>query len=189
MNTKNKKSNPKISVIITCYNYGKFIDEAIQSVQNQTFKDLELIIIDDYSTDEFTQDKIKELSAQHYLYDSLVITLKENVGVSKARNLATEQAKGEYILYLDADDKIEADCLQKMYDKMQEGFDIVGSHILEINKKHIIKRESLWSPTSEMIPALRLSAPLLEHRVRTATSGAYSPRFLHSTRAAESDRL
>ena len=61
MNSKNKKVMPKISVIITCYNYGKFIDEAIESVQNQTFRNHELIVIDDCSTDEFTKDKINDL--------------------------------------------------------------------------------------------------------------------------------
>ena len=50
MNTKNKKSNPKISVIITCYNYGKFIEDAIISVQYQTFRDYEIILIDDVVT-------------------------------------------------------------------------------------------------------------------------------------------
>jgi len=57
---------PKISVVITCYNYGKFIDEAIESVQNQTFRDYEIILIDDCSTDEFTKDKIKVLQTGIY---------------------------------------------------------------------------------------------------------------------------
>lgn len=138
MNTKNKKANPKISVIITCYNYGKFIDEAIESVQQQSFKDWELIIIDDCSTDKFTKDKIKHLSTN---YPNLkIITLKENVGVSKARNLATKQARGEYILYLDADDYLAKDCLEKMYNKTLEGYDVIGCGLTFFNEKGVIKR-------------------------------------------------
>tara|TARA_Y100000385_G_C12500456_1_gene386910 strand:- start:100 stop:396 length:297 start_codon:yes stop_codon:yes gene_type:complete len=59
--------NPRISIIITCYNYGKFIEDAVSSVIRQTFSDYEVIIIDDCSTDQFTIGKIKEL---HQLYEN-----------------------------------------------------------------------------------------------------------------------
>lgn len=124
MNTKNKKANPKLSVIITCYNYGKFIDEAIESVENQTFRDYELIIIDDCSTDEFTKARIKHLSYISYIN---MISLKKNVGVCKARNLAAKEARGEYIMFLDADDKLNNDFLEKTYTTIKKDkFDIVG---------------------------------------------------------------
>ena len=129
-----KKSIPKISVIITCYNYGEFIDEAIESVKNQTFKDYELIIIDDCSTDKLTDNQIKQFYKIPQI--STIILLAKNVGVSKARNLATEQAKGEYILYLDADDKLDNQCLKKMYNIIESGeYDIVGSFYKKFGAK------------------------------------------------------
>ena len=142
MNIKNKKANPKISVIITCYNYGEFIDEAIQSVQNQTFKDYELIIIDDCSTDKFTKEIIKKISIKKYhtFLSSKVIQLKKNAGVAKARNLAIKKAGGKYILCLDADDKLHKACLQEMYDIIeQEQYDIVGAGHKEFGYKPVKK--------------------------------------------------
>jgi glycosyltransferase involved in cell wall biosynthesis len=129
--------NPKISIIITCYNYGKFIEDAVSSVIRQTFSDYEVIIIDDCSTDQFTIGKIKEL---HQLYENNnkfnLILLPKNIGVCGARNLATKKARGEYILYLDADDMIEKTCLSKMYSKMvNNNYDIVGCLSHEFNKK------------------------------------------------------
>ncbi len=161
MTIKNKNATPKISVIITCYNYGKFIDEVIQSVHNQTFKDYEIIIIDDCSTDEFTKDKLKEYAEKPVGEDRIseIILLKQNEGVAAARNLAIKQAKAEYILCLDADDKIESSCLQKMYDVINtKKYDIVGCGYQEFgrsNKKNIrqyskygICRECLFPVTA-----------------------------------------
>lgn len=125
-----KKSTPKISVIITCYNYGEFIDEAIQSVEQQSFKDYEIIIIDDCSTDEFTKARMCDIPKQ---YPHKVIALKKNVGVAKARNIAIEQARGEYIICLDSDDILVHTCLKKMYNIIKLGeYDIVGSFYKKI---------------------------------------------------------
>lgn len=87
----------KVSVIIPTYNYAQYIKQAIDSVLSQTFRDLEIIVVDDGSTDNTREilqgygDKIK------YFY-------QENKGISKARNLAISKATGEYIALLDADD-------------------------------------------------------------------------------------
>lgn len=121
-----KKYKTQISVIITCYNYGQYIDQAIQSVKDQTFKDFELIVIDDCSTDEFTQNKIKEIAKDKSL---TLVRNTENKGVCASRNYAVSQANGKYIIFLDADDYIRNDCLEKMYNKIQEGLDVVGSYI------------------------------------------------------------
>lgn len=118
---------PKISVIITSYNYGKYIEETIASVKNQTFKDVELIVIDDCSSDPFTQEKIKEISRDKSI---TLFQNSENKGVVYSRNYATDKALADNILYLDSDDKIRSDCLEKMYDKIDQ-YDVVSCRVQE----------------------------------------------------------
>jgi glycosyltransferase involved in cell wall biosynthesis len=90
-----------VSVIIPAYNYGHFIAETIDSLLAQTYRDFEIIIIDNGSTDE-TQAVLKNYN------DKRVICIRqENHGVSHARNTGLKIAKGKYILFLDADDLIE----------------------------------------------------------------------------------
>ncbi len=160
MTTKNKNTTPKISVIITCYNYGKYIDEAIQSVQDQTFKDWELIIIDDCSTDESTRQKMIKLESEYKNISHIqTILSKKNMGVCKARNLGVRQTKGDYIIFLDGDDKLRKDCLEKMYNIIETGnYEIVGSGfqffgninktIIRYYKKEKITTSCLLTPTS-----------------------------------------
>lgn len=92
-----------ISVIMPLYNNEIYIVEAIQSVINQTYKDWELIIINDASTDnsKFIVQKFLEEEKDNRI---VFIDLKENKGVSFARNLGMKKAKGEYISFLDSDD-------------------------------------------------------------------------------------
>jgi glycosyltransferase involved in cell wall biosynthesis len=88
---------PKVSVIIPTYNYGKFIDEALASVFNQTFQDFEIIVIDDGSTDN-TRQRISTYGDRvRYFY-------QEQKGPAAARNLGIRESRGEYIAFLDADD-------------------------------------------------------------------------------------
>jgi glycosyltransferase involved in cell wall biosynthesis len=95
------KSRPLISVIIPCFNQGKFIMDAIQSVQNQTYGNWEIVIVNDGSTDDFTVDLLQSLT----LFKVKVIHTI-NQGLSTARNNGIAHADGELILPLDADDKI-----------------------------------------------------------------------------------
>lgn len=99
---------PKISVIIPCYNLGQYIDEAVESVLNQTYQDFEIVIVNDGSTDKFTNQKL----AKYQKPKTKVITTK-NQGVGAARNTAIKNATGEFILPLDADDKIDPTYLEK----------------------------------------------------------------------------
>jgi glycosyltransferase involved in cell wall biosynthesis len=90
--------NSKVSVIIPVYNGANFILEAIDSVLRQTHKDIEIIVIDDCSTDN-------TLAILATLESSItLLKLPQNQGASKARNIGMEQAKGQFIAFLDADD-------------------------------------------------------------------------------------
>ena len=92
---------PYVSVITPSYNSIRFIGETISSVQNQSYENWEMIIVDDGSTDQ-SAAKIKEIIEG----DSRIrlLSLKENVGAAKARNLAIREARGRYIAFLDSDD-------------------------------------------------------------------------------------
>lgn len=99
---------PKISVIIPCYNQGQYIDDAVNSVLNQTYQNFEIIIVNDGSADELTNQKLKD-----YNKPKSKVIQTENKGVSAARNTAIHNSSGEYILPLDADDKLEKTYIEK----------------------------------------------------------------------------
>lgn len=97
-----------ISVIIPLYNKEKTIVDTIFTVLEQTYKNLELIIVDDGSTDR-SYDKIKNIKDKRIKYYK-----KKNGGVSSARNYGIEQSNGDYIFFLDADDIIYKNCLEEL---------------------------------------------------------------------------
>lgn len=92
---------PKISVVIPCFNHGEFLREAVASVTSAQRGDLELIVIDDGSHDERTRKELDSLEA-----GGIHVIRQENKGPSAARNAAILASKGEYILPLDADDHL-----------------------------------------------------------------------------------
>ena len=98
---------PKVSVIIPCYNLGAYLDDAVVSVLQQTYKDFEIIIVNDGSTDPET---VKLLASYDKPKTRVIHT--SNQGVSSARNTGIREACGMYILPLDADDKIGSDYLE-----------------------------------------------------------------------------
>jgi glycosyltransferase involved in cell wall biosynthesis len=104
------KENEKISVIIPTYNRGNLIIRSLNSVLNQTYKNLEILIVDDGSTDE-TEFLINELNNNKIKY----IKLKENKGASFARNLGITRASGKYITFQDSDDYYHHDKIEKQY--------------------------------------------------------------------------
>ncbi|HLW08337.1 MAG TPA: glycosyltransferase, partial [Marinilabiliaceae bacterium] len=89
-------SGPLVSVIIPCYNHGEYLSEAIESVLNQTYTPIEVIVIDDGSSDN-TEKVAKRYPSVKYFY-------QENKGLSSARNLGIANSTGELLVFLDADD-------------------------------------------------------------------------------------
>ena len=110
----------KISVIMPAYNVEKYIGRSMQSVLSQTYSNIELIVINDGSSDR-TKDVVLEYAKR----DSRIVYYEQqNQGVSVARNTGMEKANGDYISFLDADDLWEKDMLSKLYSKMQSGAEI-----------------------------------------------------------------
>ncbi|MDW8206042.1 MAG: glycosyltransferase family 2 protein, partial [Cytophagales bacterium] len=100
---------PLISVVIPYFNDGLYIDEAVDSILNQTYTNVEIIIVNDCSTDPFSIDKITNYNKPK----TKVIHHTTNKHLSAARNTGFREAKGEYVLTLDADDMFEPSFLEK----------------------------------------------------------------------------
>lgn len=101
---------PKVSIIIPCYNQGKYVAEAINSALRQTFKDIEIVCVNDGSTDN-SVEIIK--SFEHKYKNFIFLNNEENRGVIYSRNFAIKNCNGTYILPLDADDIIEPTYVEK----------------------------------------------------------------------------
>ena len=107
----NKIEKPKISVIIPVYNSEKYIKRALDSMSGQTFKDFEVIMIDDGSKDASLRI-MEEYKERH---ESWKLVSIENKGVSNARNIGISMARGEYISFMDSDDFVAPDFLETLY--------------------------------------------------------------------------
>ena len=106
-----------------CYNQGKYVREAIESVLHQTYKNIEIVCVNDASLDnsnDIIQNILSELNPDNFIY----INHKENKGVITTRNEAIEIATGEYILPLDADDTIEPTYVEKAVNILDENPDV-----------------------------------------------------------------
>ncbi|WP_256759153.1 glycosyltransferase [Cohnella sp. WQ 127256] len=99
----------KVSVIMPCYNDGAYIEEAIASVYAQSYKDIELIIVDDGSDDKHTLEILNRISS----YNNAIILKTDRLRPTGARNAGIAIATGKYILPLDSDDRIEMDYIEK----------------------------------------------------------------------------
>ena len=109
----------KISVIVTNYNHSQYIESAIDSIQRQTYSNIELIVIDDCSTDD-SRKKISELEKQNFKFPLKTILLEKNKGKWNALNTAIEKASGELITLQDADDACSPYRLELQYEVMQQ---------------------------------------------------------------------
>lgn len=136
----------KVSVIMSVYNSDKFLKEAIESILNQTYKNIEFIIIDDGST-----DNSKEIIKKYEKIDKRIIFIenKENIGLTKNLNKAIELSSSNYIARMDSDDVSDVTRIEKQIDFLQKNkeFSIVGSCAKYINSKGELE-ENLMVPES-----------------------------------------
>jgi len=136
------KEKPTVSVVIPTYCRAHLIGEAIQSVLNQTYRDLEIIVVDDASSDN-TEEVVKSLKDERIRY----IRHEENKGAPAARNTGIEAAKGEYIAFQDSDDEWLPHKLEKqisIIDKLSSKVGLVYSDMWRLD--HNRKREYWASP-------------------------------------------
>ena len=142
-------SPPEISVIVPVYKVEAYIEKCIDSIVAQTFKDFELILIDDASPDHSLQKAIKRL--QHTDINFKTVILKENQGLSNARNEGMKIATGKYLNFIDSDDWIPHHSLEILYNTaIQNNATIVAGNKLMIGdgktekiKQHITETKIL----------------------------------------------
>ena len=102
-----------ISVILPIYNVEKYLEKCLKSVINQTYKNLEIILVDDGSKDNSPQ-----ICDEYAVKDKRIVVIhKSNGGLSDARNAGIEIAKGKYITLIDSDDYVELEMYEKLYNK------------------------------------------------------------------------
>lgn len=107
--------NPKISVIVPIYNVEAYLPECIDSIINQTYKNLEIFLVDDGSP-----DKCPQLCDDYAKKDSRITVIhKTNGGLSSARNVGIEKATGEFLSFIDSDDWLELDAYKTMVDAIE----------------------------------------------------------------------
>ena len=124
----------KVSVIVPVYNVEKYLTKCLDSLVSQTLKDLEVIIVNDGSPDN-SQEIIDMYTKK---YANMHSYLKENGGLSDARNYGIKKATGEYIAFLDSDDYVTNDMYEKMYFKAKEkDYDMVVCDINYVYDDHI----------------------------------------------------
>jgi len=130
--------NTLVSVVVPCYNQAKYLDECLLSVMNQTYRNWECIIINDGSSDR-TESVAKKWVEKDTRFTYI---FQENIGVSAARNNAISQAKGEFILALDADDCIDKNYLKKLVPELENDSSLAivscNSFFFENNLENIV---------------------------------------------------
>lgn len=122
--------NPKVSIIVPVYNAEKYLKRCVSSLKKQTLKDIEIILVDDSSTDSSL-----EMCKQMAIDDSRIKVIhKANEGAGLARNAALDIANGEYIGFVDSDDFVELNMFEILYNKaVQHSSDLVMSGVLFID--------------------------------------------------------
>lgn len=105
-------AQPIVSVIITCYNHGRFLGDAIRSVLKQTYRNLEILVVDDGSTDN-TAEVVLSFADVNYVY-------QPNAGLSAARNKGIDKSRGSFLVFLDADDWLYPDAIRTNLQYLQQ---------------------------------------------------------------------
>ena len=144
---------PKVSIIVPIYNVIPYLKECLDSILVQTFSDFELILVDDGST-----DGSERLADSYALSDPRVkVVYKENGGLSSARNAGLDLACGEYIYFVDSDDYIEPDTLEKTVPYMDSGYDMVAFNYRFLGVSHTRKINSRCSTHIKETSSITLS--------------------------------
>ncbi len=143
----------KLSVIVPCFNAGSYISKALDSLVNQTLKDIEIIVINDGSTDN-SKEVIESYKSQ---YPEIIKAYHQNnKGIASVRNFGVSLVQSEYFGFLDSDDYTTVDMFEKMYNKAKEtDADVVVSNFKWVSEKgERIEVEGPYKPGKDMMVKL-----------------------------------
>ena len=153
-----------VSVIIPVYNVAPYLREALNSVVKQTYSNLEIIIIDDEST-----DGSKQICEEYKSDPRIRIVRQKHAGVSKARNTALSLATGDYIAFLDSDDAYYPDCIQSLLEAaIQENVDIAVCKYVRVRSNTEMKPSEREVP----IPTLKQGTYSRKDALRALVDGS-----------------
>jgi len=177
-----------VSILMVNYNYGNFITQAVQSIVEQTYNPLEIIIVDDGSNDG-SVETIKLLKQKHKdrFTKFKTLFLKENSGINSALNQGISLVNGEATIILDADDMLSPDYIEKTTNPLfkrnpkklgfvysdctlinDKGREIGKGKSHKFNKELLLKKSYIPGCAATLTPALKLAFPL-DERIKTAT--------------------
>lgn len=125
----------EISVILPVYNSQKYLKECLESILNQSFKDIEVLCINDGST-----DKSLEILKEYGTDERITVIDQDNIGVAKTRNKALKMVKGNYVYFMDSDDYLDSNAFKKLYDNLKSnGSDFCIMKAIFVNEKEQYK--------------------------------------------------
>ena len=139
----------KFSVIMPVYNVEKYLDKSIESLLKQTYKNFELLIINDGSKDK-SQEIIEKYSSENSCIKSFI---KENGGLSDARNYGLDRAQGEYIIFIDSDDYVEEnylECVNSKIEKNKIDLLINGYFVDYVDENEQLIEQKIVKPNEKM---------------------------------------
>jgi glycosyltransferase involved in cell wall biosynthesis len=141
LGARRARGTPRVSVITPCFNHGRPLSDCLESIQAQTYPDVELIVIDDCSTEAETQAYVRRLEADDAVQ---VVRMPRNAGPSAARNRGIELATGRYVLPVDADNLLLPDAIERLVTQLQTAGEHVG--FIYQNCQYFGNREDYFEP-------------------------------------------
>ena len=135
------RTQPRVSVVTPCFNHGRELAECVASIRSQTYPDVEMIVVDDASTDLRTRGYLDQLAQEG---DVRVIRMLENRGPSVARNRAIAECSGRYVLPVDADNILLPDAVERLVSQLQLAGEQIG--FLYQNCQYFGNREDYYEP-------------------------------------------
>jgi len=133
-----KNKHPDVSIIITNYNYADYLSRCIRSCLAQKSVNVEVIVVDDYSTDRSLE------AIKTYKEDIKIIKNKTNVGVAESSNVGIEAAKGQFIIRVDADDYVSSDMcyiMKRYLEANHDAFCVSCDYVLVDDHENILERK------------------------------------------------
>lgn len=129
--------NKKVSIIVPVYNAADYLDRCMKSLLEQSYSNVEIVLIDDGSTDESSQ-RCDEFAKQ---YEQVKVIHTPNAGVSAARNRGIETCDGDYLTFVDADDVLSGDMITYLVDILEQtGSDVAGCDYWEFSKEEDLQK-------------------------------------------------